>query len=121
MLFPNQFVNVKTLLDTLHGATIVPTAAILRGAPGTFVYLVKPDNTVTVRTVKLGPIEGENAVVESGLAPGDVVVVDGTDRLREGAKIEPINRNAQAATDTTTPRQRPAGASKGGGKGKDGK
>src|SRR5207248_9508784 len=64
VLFPNQFVNVKTLLDTLHGATIVPTAAILRGAPGTFVYLVKPDNTVTVRTVKLGPIEGENAVVE---------------------------------------------------------
>jgi multidrug efflux system membrane fusion protein len=120
-LFPNQFVNVKMLLDTLHGATIVPTAAVLRGAPGRFVYLVKADNTVTVRTVKLGPIEAENAVVESGLAPGDVVVVDGTDRLREGAKIEPINRNAQAAADTTPPRQRPAGASKGGGKGKDGK
>jgi membrane fusion protein, multidrug efflux system len=121
-LFPNQFVNVKMLLDTLHGATIVPTAAVLRGAPGTFVYLVKADNTVTVRTVKLGPIEGENAVVESGLAPGDVVVVDGTDRLREGAKIEPINRDAQAAADTTTQqRQRPAGAGKGGGKGKDAK
>jgi multidrug efflux system membrane fusion protein len=120
-LFPNQFVNVKMLLDTLHGATIAPTAAVLRGAPGTFVYLVNADKTVTVRTVKLGPIEGENAVVDSGLAPGDVVVIDGTDRLREGAKIEPINRNAQAAAGTTTPRQRPAGGSKGGGKGKDGK
>ncbi|HEY3179257.1 MAG TPA: MdtA/MuxA family multidrug efflux RND transporter periplasmic adaptor subunit [Casimicrobiaceae bacterium] len=120
-LFPNQFVNVKMLLDTLQGATIVPTAAVLRGAPGTFVYLVKPDNTVTVRTVKLGPIEGENAVVDSGLTPGDVVVVDGTDRLREGAKIEPIDRNAQAAADPTTQRQRPAGASEGGRKGKDGK
>ena len=120
-LFPNQFVNVRMLLDTLHGATIVPTAAVLRGAPGTFVYLLKADNTVTVRTVKLGPIEGENAVVESGLAPGDVVVVDGTDRLREGAKIEPINRNAQAAADTTPPPQRSQGTSKGGGKGKDGK
>ena len=121
VLFPNQFVNVKTLLDTLHGATIVPTAAILRGAPGTFVYLVKPDNTVTVRTVKLGPIEGENAVVESGLAPGDVVVVDGTDRLREGAKIEPSNRNAQAAADTTPQRERAAGGGDGKRKGKDGK
>src|SRR5207248_11802295 len=120
-LFPNQFVNVKMLLETMHGATIVPTAAVLRGAPGTFVYLAQADNTVTVRTVKLGPIEGENAVVESGLAPGDSVVTDGTDRLREGGKIEPINRNAQAATDTTTPRQRPAGASKAGGKAKDGK
>src|SRR5205085_11738504 len=59
-LFPNQFVNVKMLLETMHGATIVPTAAVLRGAPGTFVYLAQADNTVTVRTVKLGPIEGEN-------------------------------------------------------------
>lgn len=112
-LFPNQFVNVKMLLDTLHGATIVPTSAVLRGAPGTFVYVVKPDNSVTVRTVKLGPIEGENAVVESGLAPADVVVVDGTDRLREGAKIEPIDRKPQAAADPATQHQRPAGARKG--------
>jgi len=121
-LFPNQFVNVKMLLETMHGATIVPTAAVLRGAPGTFVYLAQADNTVTVRTVKLGPIEGENAVVESGLAPGDSVVTDGTDRLREGAKIEPINRNAQAAADTTTPqRQRPQGGGEGGRKAKDAK
>jgi len=113
---------VKMLLETLHGTTIVPTAAVLRGAPGTFVYLAKSDDTVTVRPVKVGPIEGENAVIENGLAPGDVVVTDGTDRLREGAKIEPINRNAQAAADTTAPqRQRPAGAGEGRRKGKESK
>src|SRR5947208_2132781 len=86
-LFPNQFVNVRMLLDTLHGATLVPTAAILRGAPGTFVYVVKEDKTVTVRPVKVGPIEGETAVIEGGINPGEIVVVDGTDRLREGAKV----------------------------------
>ena len=119
-LFPNQFVNVKMLLDTLHGVTIVPTAAILRGAPGTFVYVVKDDKTVTVRPVKVGPIEGENAVIDSGVAPGEMVVVDGTDRLREGAKVEPATRNpaGAAAADSTQRRQRPAGAGKGsGGKG----
>jgi multidrug efflux system membrane fusion protein len=107
-LFPNQFVNVRMLLDTLHGATIVPAAAILRGAPGAFVYVVKEDKTVTVRPVKVGPIEGENAVIESGIAPGEVVVVDGTDRLREGAKVETVDRNAAgvAAADNANRSQR---------------
>jgi len=110
-LFPNQFVNVRMLLDTLHGATIIPTAAILRGAPGTFVYVVKEDKTVTVKPVKVGPIEGENAVIDSGLAPGEVVVTDGTDRLREGAKVETVTRGAPAAasTDNTPRRQRQPG------------
>lgn len=119
-LFPNQFVNVKMLLDTLHGVTIVPTAAVLRGAPGTFVYVVKDDKTVTVRPVKVGPIEGENAVIDSGIAPGEVVVVDGTDRLREGAKVETVTRNptaAAAATDNTQRRQRQPGAGEGKAKG----
>ena len=111
-LFPNQFVNVRMLLETLHGATIVPTAAILRGAPGAFVYVVKEDKTVTVRPMKVGPIEGENAVVDSGIAPGEVVVVDGTDRLREGAKVETVDRNVAgvAAADNTKRSQRPPGA-----------
>jgi multidrug efflux system membrane fusion protein len=86
-LFPNQFVNVQLLLDTLHDATIVPTAAIQRGSAGTFVYLVKPDNTVTVRPVKQGAGEGENVSISSGLEPGDKVIIDGADKLREGAKI----------------------------------
>ena len=120
-LFPNQFVNVRMLLDTLHGATIVPTAAILRGAPGTFVYVVKADKTVTVKAVKVGPIEGENAVIDSGVTPGEVVVVDGTDRLREGAKVETVTRGApaSASADNTQRRQRQPeeGGRKGGGKG----
>jgi membrane fusion protein, multidrug efflux system len=87
ILFPNQFVNVQLLVDTLQGATLVPSAAVQRGAPGTFVYLVKPDDTVTVQAVKLGPGDGERVTVASGLAPGDKVVVDGADKLREGAKV----------------------------------
>jgi len=86
-LFPNQFVNVQLLVDTLHDVTTIPTSAVQRGAPGTFVYLVKPDDSVTVRPVKLGPAAGERIAVESGLAPGDKVVVDGADKLKEGAKI----------------------------------
>ncbi len=86
-LFPNQFVNVQLLVDTLHDVTTIGASAVQRGAPGTFVYLVKPDDTVTVRPVKLGPSAGERIAVESGLAPGDKVVVDGADKLKEGAKI----------------------------------
>jgi membrane fusion protein, multidrug efflux system len=95
-LFPNQFVNVRMLLATLADATLVPTAAIQRGAPGTFVYVVKDDKTVTVAPVKLGPVQGEVTAVASGLSPGDAIVVDGADKLREGAKVEVITRDAQA-------------------------
>jgi multidrug efflux system membrane fusion protein len=87
MLFPNQFVNVKLLVDTLHGVVTVPTAAVQRGAPGTYVYLVRPDDTVSVRVVKTGAVDGEREQIVAGLAAGDRVVVDGTDRLREGAKV----------------------------------
>jgi multidrug efflux system membrane fusion protein len=87
-LFPNQFVNVRVGLDTERGATMVPSAAIQRGAQGTFVYLVGPDNTVSLRPVSLGPGEGGNIAVAKGLQPGDIVVTDGVDRLREGAKVE---------------------------------
>jgi len=97
MLFPNQFVNVRMLVETLPEAILVPSAAILRGAPGTFVYVVKADKTVTVTPVKLGPVQGETTAVASGVAPGDVVVTDGTDKLREGAAVELITRDATAA------------------------
>jgi len=86
-LFPNQFVNVKMKLETLPGATIVPSAAIQRGAQSLFVYVVKDDSRVTARPVKLGPAEGANTAVTEGLAPGEVVVIDGIDRLREGAMV----------------------------------
>ena len=76
-LFPNQFVNARLLADTLHGVVTVPAAAIQRGAPGTFVYLLTADNTVSVRPVGLGPADGDKVQVVSGLAVGDKVVVDG--------------------------------------------
>jgi membrane fusion protein, multidrug efflux system len=88
ILFPNQFVNVKLLVQTLQGVDIVPSAAIQRGAPGTFVYLVKPDRTVAVQKVKLGPTDGQQVVILSGLQPGQSVVDDGADRLKEGAKVK---------------------------------
>jgi multidrug efflux system membrane fusion protein len=96
-LFPNQFVNVRMLVETLSDATLVPSAAIQRGAPGTFVFVVREDNSVTVAPVKLGPVQGETTAIASGLAPGAMVVVDGTDKLREGAKVELITRDAPAA------------------------
>jgi membrane fusion protein, multidrug efflux system len=86
-LFPNQFVNVKLLIDTLHNATVVPTSAIQRGAPGTFVYIVDAENTVSVKPVSLGTSSGERVAVQSGLSPGDKVVIDGADKLRNGAKV----------------------------------
>ncbi|MGR8933694.1 MAG: MdtA/MuxA family multidrug efflux RND transporter periplasmic adaptor subunit [Gammaproteobacteria bacterium] len=90
-LFANQFVNVKMLVDTLRAVTIVPAAAIQRGAPGTFVYVVNPDSTVNVRPLRLGPAEGEIVAVLQGLEPGEKVVVDGIDKLHEGARVELIS------------------------------
>jgi membrane fusion protein, multidrug efflux system len=87
-LFPNQFVNIRLLVDTLSGVPVAPRAAVLHGAPGDYVYLVKPDDTVAIQPVTLGPADGDRIAVESGLKPGDRVVVDGTDRLRDGAKID---------------------------------
>jgi multidrug efflux system membrane fusion protein len=93
-LFPNQFVNVRMLLDTKRAVTTVPTAAIQRSGQGTFVYAVTPEHAVVLRPVKLSAVDGDNAMVESGIAPGELVVVDGTDRLREGSQVELIERGA---------------------------
>lgn len=87
MLFPNQFVNARLLIDTIHNAVIVPSSAVLNGSNGPFAYVVKPDNTVTVRPLKVGPVDGERTSIASGLAIGERVVTDGSDRLREGSKI----------------------------------
>ena len=97
-LFPNQFVNVRMLLDTRRGATLVPNAAVVRGGQGTFVYAIKEDRTVELRKVSVGMAEGDNVSVESGLAPGELVVVEGSDRLRDGAKVEIPDRAAGAAS-----------------------
>ena len=86
-LFPNQFVNVRMLVDTVKDAVVVPVAAIQRGPAGIFVYRAKADDTVEIRVVQLGATDGEKVQIASGLQLGDQVVIDGTDRLRDGAKI----------------------------------
>ncbi len=86
-LFPNQFVNVRLLVEQKHGVTKVPTAVIQRNADTTYVYLVKPDSTVTVRNVGVGTTEGDQTEITSGLSLGDVVVMTGVDKLQEGSKV----------------------------------
>jgi len=90
-LFPNQFVNMQLLLRTLTNAVTVPTVAIQRGSPngqqGSYVYVVNADNSVSVRPISIGPTDGSMTAVNSGLAAGDHVVIDGADRLREGLHV----------------------------------
>jgi multidrug efflux system membrane fusion protein len=86
-MFPNQFVNIQLLVDTVKDATVVPVAAVQRGQPGTYVYLVKADETVHVQVIETGDTDGTNIAVTKGLAVGDQVVIDGVDRLRDGAKV----------------------------------
>ncbi len=86
-LFPNQFVNARLLIKTLDNAVTAPTSAILRGSPGAYVYVINADNTVSVRQITTSAIDGNVTAVTSGLSPGERVVVDGTDRLRDGLKV----------------------------------
>ena len=108
-LFANQFVTVQLLLDTMRDKPVIPVAAVQRGAPGTFVYLVKPDDTVAVQPVKLGPGSGERVAVLDGLQPGQVVVVDGADRLRDGAKVRVAGAGHDAEGGAAPPAERPRG------------
>lgn len=86
-LFPNQFVNARLLVDTKRGTVLAPTAAIQRSPQGTFVYVVKEDNTVEVRNIAVSLTEGDEAAVDSGLQAGEVVVIDGIDKLQQGTKV----------------------------------
>src|SRR3984893_10074066 len=86
-LFPNQFVNARLLIKSLRGVVTVPSRAVQHGAPGTYVYVVGANDTVSARAVDLGPLDGAMFAVNAGLSPGDRVVVDGADRLRDGAKV----------------------------------
>jgi membrane fusion protein, multidrug efflux system len=105
-LFPNQFVNIRLLVDTLKGATAAPIAAVQHGAPGDFAYVVGADGKAAVRVLKLGQTDGDFVQILSGLAPGEMVVVDGADRLREGAEVRVLSGGAGD----------PAPASRGGGR-----
>lgn len=88
-LWPNQFVNANLLLEIRQNSTVVPTAAILRGPQGTFVYAVNPDKTVQDKTVAIALTQGDTTIVTSGVNPGDTVVTDGQDKLSRGSRIEP--------------------------------
>jgi multidrug efflux system membrane fusion protein len=95
-LFPNQFVNARLLVDTQQNVVTVPVAAVQHGAPGAFVYLVGADGTVAVRPIKTGASDGGMVAVEDGVQPGDRVVVDGTDRLRDGAHVTVAGQDGAA-------------------------
>ena len=86
-LFPNQFVNAKLLVETKHDAVLIPAVAVQRSSQGAFVYVVKPDQTVDMRMVKVNAAQSGTAAIESGLNPGELVVVDGTDKLRQGSRV----------------------------------
>ena len=97
LLFPNEFVNARALVDLRRGAIVVPAAAVQTGSVGSFVYVMQPDQTVAVRPVDVGPADGDLVAIDKGLSAGEVVVVDGTDRLRNGTKVQPVSRDAPAA------------------------
>ena len=106
-LFPNQFVNIRLLLDTHKGVTTISTSGVQRGVPGTFVYLINADDTVSVRPIQLGVTDRDRVEVKSGLAPGDRIVIDGADKLREGAKIvERPPTNVSTSADSAKPTER---------------
>ncbi|SFN83103.1 membrane fusion protein, multidrug efflux system [Pseudomonas sp. NFACC24-1] len=100
-LFPNQFVNVHLLADTLKGVVLAPTAAIQFGTNGTFVYALEGDKKVTIKKLKIGASDGTNTVVTEGLAAGDRVVLEGTDRLKEGSEVEVVNDSQEVPTTPT--------------------
>ena len=96
-LFPNQFVNARLLVKTLQNVVTVPTSAIQRGSPGAYVYVINADSTVSVRQIMTGPVDGDMTAVNSGLAAGERVVIDGTDRLRDGLHVSVAAENGQPA------------------------
>jgi membrane fusion protein, multidrug efflux system len=106
-LFPNQFVNIQLVVEDLKNQTVMPNAAVHRGAPNgvtsTFVYLVNADSTVSVRPVTLGVVDGENVAVTAGVTPGAVVVTEGGDRLRDGAPVQLPEAPVRAAGAPGTP------------------
>jgi multidrug efflux system membrane fusion protein len=94
-LFPNQFVNIRMLVDTLQGVVMVPVNAVQRGAQNNFVYLLNADNTVKIQNVSVGDSEGGRVVIASGLEAGAQVVVEGLDKLRDGVSVEVVSRDGQ--------------------------
>ena len=109
-LWPNQFVNINLLLETRKNSTVVPTAAILRGPQGTFVYAVKSDQTVEARPVTIALAQGDTTAVSGGVNPGDTVVTDGQDKLQGGSKIAPRNVTPKAGSANPAASSRTSGS-----------
>ena len=107
-LFPNQFVNVRLHMDRIDNALTIPSAAVQRGAPGLYAYVVDADSTVRIRPLKLGPTEGDRVQVLDGLAANDRVVVDGVDKLRDGAAVDLIDSTNAGTAGGRTHRNGPA-------------
>jgi multidrug efflux system membrane fusion protein len=117
-LFPNQFVNVRLLVEALHDVTLVPAVAVRHEAAGDFVYVVKPDDRVAAQTVRLGPGDAQHRMVVSGLETGDKVVVDGADSLHAGAKVVVVAfADETGAASGAPPQSRGHGRGQGGGHG----
>jgi multidrug efflux system membrane fusion protein len=112
-LFPNQFVNVRLQVDNISDTLAVPSAAVLRGAQGAYVYLVNADKTVSIRRIRPGANDGDWVSVQADLKPGDKVVTDGADRLREGAQVEVVVPLAPAGGDGARRRREGASAPSG--------
>jgi multidrug efflux system membrane fusion protein len=108
-LFPNQFVNARLLLDTKRNAITVPVAAIQRSPDSTFVYVVKPNNTVEVRKVTASVTEGDQTLIENGLSPGELVVTDGVDKLQPGSAVALRKEGVVPSGPSTGPRRQPSG------------
>jgi multidrug efflux system membrane fusion protein len=108
-LWPNQFVNIRLLLEIRKNSTVIPSAAIQRGPQGTYVFMAKPDHTVDIRPVTVSFTQENMATIASGVAPGDVVVTDGQDKLQEGSQIEvrapaaPVSQPPTAGTQPSSP------------------
>jgi multidrug efflux system membrane fusion protein len=113
-LFPNQFVNARLLVKTLENAVTVPTSAILSGSPGAYVYVINTDNTVSTRVITTSAVDGKLTAVVSDLSAGERVVVDGTDRLRDGLRVTVADENSQSGAAKGT---RSKGAGQGQGQG----
>ena len=102
-LFPNQFVNVRLLLDVRKNSTVIPSVAVQRGPQGSFVYVVKSDKTVEARPVTVALAQSNQSAIGSGLQPGEIVVTDGQDKLQNGAKVETRTRSGNSNASQTTP------------------
>jgi multidrug efflux system membrane fusion protein len=111
LLFPNQFVNGRLLIETLSQAVIVPSSAVQRGPNSMFAYVLQPDSTVDLRNIVVGPTEGDQTVIESGLNPGETVVIDGVDKLQKGTKV--AARGSEAVSGGQSPPPKEEAAAKG--------